>query len=118
MLYGLSQGKPLIFLRPIEAQHKWVKFVQACEKRVVNPNILVISIAKESTYDHGQSSQTGHGGGGCDHGQSSEAQDGSNYQGHSSQGREGSCGYESGHSIYAHTRGDGYESDDGGQGLG
>ena len=119
-LWTKSRQTPNFYLRPIEAQQKWVKFVQACQKREVNPSLLVLPVVKEVGYDHDHSSQTGHAGGSYDHGQSSQTghAGGSYDHGQSSQGQEGGGGYESGHSSYAHTGGDGYVSEDGGEGLG
>ena len=47
-LWTKSRQTPNFYLRPIEAQQKWVKFVQACQKREVNPSLLVLPVAKEA----------------------------------------------------------------------
>ena len=51
VLWTKSRIKPDFYLRPIEEQAKWVKWVKSCLHGIVNPSVLVLPMAKDHVYD-------------------------------------------------------------------
>ena len=83
-LWTKSRSNIYWYMRPIDNDEKWLRWLQACERRGENPVALVLTVPKNIVIPpEGQSSEETYVGGG---------------------------GYESGQSSHAHDEGGGYES--------
>ena len=90
-LWTRSSSKIYFYLRPIEGDSDWVRWLQGCERRGCNPVALVLPVVKEVTAHEGEGGYEG---------QSSQVEGGNAYgyeQGQSSQVEGGNAyGYEPG----------------------